>query len=145
MNIGDDIIDSRDVMERIKELRASLAGTPFADEQYSLAELRDIEEGTHYAWQDAVGFDPDEIDELIDLLEFAEAGKYTAADWEHGATLVRDSYFKEYAQELAEEIGAINSDARWPNDCIDWDQAADQLKADYSTIEVGGHTYYARA
>lgn len=145
MEIGDDTIDSRDVMERIEELRQELGGTPFANEDLSIDRLKDLLEETPDEWREATAFDPDDVEELIRLLEFAVAGEYTAADWEYGATFILGSYFKEYAQELAEDIGAINRDARWPNDCIDWDQAADELKADYSTVEVGKYTYYVRA
>lgn len=67
-----------------------------------------------------------------------------AEDWLYGAQLIRDSYFTEYAQELADDIGAINSDAGWPNSCIDWDQAARELKQDYTSIAFDGVTYWVR-
>jgi pyruvate/2-oxoglutarate dehydrogenase complex dihydrolipoamide acyltransferase (E2) component len=72
-----------------------------------------------------------------------EASGY-AADWEYGETLIRDSYFKEYAQELADDIGAINRDATWPNDCIDWDRAARELQMDYTSVDFAGVTYWVR-
>ncbi|KKL86611.1 hypothetical protein LCGC14_1942930, partial [marine sediment metagenome] len=64
-------------------------------------------------------------------------------DW-YPVTLIRDSYFKEYAQELADDIGAIDSDLTWPNNCIDWDQATRELQMDYSTVEFDGITYWYR-
>jgi antirestriction protein len=57
---------------------------------------------------------------------------------------VRDSYFKDYAVELAEDIGAIDPDATWPTNRIDWDAAADDLKIDYTTVEYDGTTYWYR-
>ncbi len=62
-------------------------------------------------------------------------------EWKDGATLIRDSYFKEYAQELAEDTGAINKDARWPTNCIDWEEAASELKQDYTEVDFDGVPY----
>jgi hypothetical protein len=58
--------------------------------------------------------------------------------------MIRDSYFKEYAQEFAEDIGAINKNASWPNTCIDWDQAARELQMDYTSVNFDGVTYWIR-
>ena len=50
--------------------------------------------------------------------------------------------FTDYAQELAEDIGAIDRDAKWPVYCIDWERAARELKMDYASVRVNGTTYY---
>ena len=113
----DDMIDSRDIIARIDELASDVAD--------------DIA-------------DDDEKAELVALKALeAEAEPY-APDWRYGAQLVRYSYFKEHAQELAEDIGAINSDATWPNNCIDWDEAARQLQQDYTEVDFGGVAYWVR-
>lgn len=39
---------------------------------------------------------------------------------------------REFAMEMADQIGAIDSEAQWPYSCIDWDQAARELMMDYS-------------
>jgi hypothetical protein len=90
------------------------------------------------------GLDAAEQSELVALEALAKQGEDYAADWEHGETLIRDSYFKAYAQELAEEIGAISPSATWPNTCIDWDQAARELRMDYTAVEFGSVTYWVR-
>ena len=66
-------------------------------------------------------------------------------------TLIREDYFTEYAQELAEDIcpwpsGSSERDALawWPYRHIDWEAAADELKYDYTTVEYDGDTYYIR-
>jgi hypothetical protein len=46
--------------------------------------------------------------------------------------------------QLAEDIGAINGDATWPNNCIDWDQAAKELRMDYTAVDFDGITYWIR-
>lgn len=62
----------------------------------------------------------------------------------YGATLVRDSYFEDYARELAEDCGLIQRDAHWPNDCIDWERAARELQMDYTSVEFDGVEYWVR-
>lgn len=113
---NDDILDSRDVIARIEYLR----------------ELVQTEEATD-----------EDIDELATLDELARQGE-DVADWPDGLTLIRDSYFEDYAQEFAEDIGAINADASWPNNCIDWEQAARELQVDYTSLDFNGVTYWAR-
>jgi hypothetical protein len=112
----EDIIDSRDIIARIEWLEDA-------------AEAETI--------------DDDERDELAALKAFA-AEADSADDWQHGATLIRDSHFKEYAQGLADDIGAIDRNATWPANCIDWDEAADLLRQDYFSAEFGGVEYWVR-
>lgn len=47
----------------------------------------------------------------------------------------------EFAQQYAEDCGLIDPDARWPNTCIDWDQAARELGYDISFIQYEGETW----
>ena len=106
---GQDIIDSRDVIER-------------------LIELRD---------------DPDlDIAEYNALRELDREGEQYSEDWEYGATLIHENYFTQYAEDLANDIGEV-SDA-WPFSCIDWDEAAELLKQDYTEVQFGEETYYVR-
>lgn len=111
----EDILDSRDIIERIEELEN--------DE------------------------DRDECDnlELEQLRKLAEEGENYASDWKYGATLIRDSYFENYAQELAEDCGMIPRDLAWPCSCIDWEQAARELKMDYTSIDFDGVEYWVRS
>jgi len=121
----DDIIDSRDVIERIEELRSE----------------REDHEGGPEAWAEECAED---AEELAALEALNEEGKHIVMDWSYGAALIRETYFKDYAQELAEDIGAINRDAGWPACCIDWEQAARDLQMDYTAVEFGGVTYWIR-
>lgn len=113
----DDIIDSRDVIARIEEL----------------SELNAAEEDSE-----------EETEELVALRELAAEASDYAADWEYGETLIRDSYFERYAQELADDIGAVDADAVWPYTCIDWERAARELQMDYTSVEFRGVTYWIR-
>ena len=117
---ADDVIDSRDVIERIEELES------VAEDGDSL-------------------LDRNERIELLTLKALAEDAADYSEDWRYGATLIRDSYFVEYAQELAEDIeGEALGDAHWPFTCIDWEQAARELRMDYTPVEFAGVTYWVR-
>ncbi len=82
--------------------------------------------------------------EFAALVEFAAEGEDYATDWAYGAALIRGSYFEEYAEQMAEDIGAVNSDGGWPADCIDWERAARELQIDYTSVEFDGVTYWTR-
>lgn len=111
----DDVIDSRDVIERIDELEAhgDELDVQARAEYEALTALRD----------EAVGY---------------------AEDWQYGIVLIRDSYFTDYAQDLADDIGAIDRNAAWPLGCIDWNQAAAELQMDYTAVTFDGVTYWVR-
>ena len=116
-----DTIDSRDVEARIKYLELEIEE---GEERYT-GEHLDLEEELGKLW----------------------ALKKEIADneeWEGGITLINDAYFEDYAREYAEDVGAINRDTAWPANCIDWEQAADELRMDYSEVELDGVTYYFR-
>jgi len=115
---SDDIIDSHDIIERIAYLENAL----------------DVPENDR---------DEDEARELAALRNLAEQGE-TFEDWQYGVALIRDSYFVTYAEELAEDIGAIDRNASWPLRHIDWEAAADELQTDYTDVEFDGVTYWAR-
>lgn len=134
---ADDTIDSRDVIARIEELESDYSDLLEAAEGLDGDELREAQAEIN-DWNDSEGL------ELEALRKLAKEGEDYAPDWLHGETLIRDSYFEDYAQELAEDIGAINSNATWPNNCIDWERAARELRMDYTSIDFDGVTYWIR-
>ncbi len=117
----EDIIDSRDVIDRIDYLEDEIAsvehddGIPEADDTAELATLRALV-------TECEGFD----------------------DWTYGVALIRDTYFQTYAEELADDIGAIDASASWPTAYIDWERAAEALQMDYGSVEFDGVTYWLR-
>lgn len=120
----DDIIDSLEIIDRIAELEAE----------------RDAAENEGEA-----PFDEDSAAELAELTELAREGEGYSRDWAYGVQLIRESYFEDYARELADDLhGRAMQNAHWPFDCIDWDKAASELRQDYTGIEYGGVTYYVR-
>jgi hypothetical protein len=140
---GADIIDSRDVIARIEELQDE---RQFLADEVEEAEAGDDEAATQAARAALAEWDGgDEAQELRALMALQdEAEGYS--DWTHGATLIRDSYFPEYARDLAEELhGNKIRDAEWPFSHIDWDAAADKLLADYASVSFDGVDYWVRS
>jgi len=84
--------------------------------------------------------DEAEQEELDTLLALQEDAEGDAEDWQHGVTLTRHSYFRDYAIELADDISAIPNNASWPVTCIDWDQAAREVQMDYTVVSFDGVT-----
>lgn len=120
---SENIIDSRDVIERLGELETEL----------------------EYLREGEMEVDEDVQEEYDMLRAFADEGEMNCEDWDHGEMLIHESYFTEYAEELAQDLyGADIVDAVWPYNHIDWDEAAEALKQDYSELDFGGQTYYAR-
>lgn len=83
-------------------------------------------------------------DEQEELSELEEIEGY-ASDFKGGETMIPTHSFKEYAQLFADDIGAINRDATWPLNCINWDEAAEELAMDYSQVTYQGQDYYVRS
>lgn len=118
------IIDIRDIIERIEELEAVYADCP---------DNLTAEDGEELATLNAI----------MEDLKGSGGDEQWRGDW-YPVTLIRDDYFVEYAQELAEDCGMVNDNASWPNNCIDWDKAARELQYDYSSTEIDGVTFWYR-
>ena len=87
------------------------------------------------------GEDAELLAQLVEMEKDAEAYSF---DWRYGAALIRDSYFTEYARDLAEDYGMIAKGAAWPSNCIDWEQAARDLQMDYALVDFAGVDYWIR-
>lgn len=138
MNYDDDTINSLDIIERIAELE---------DEQNDLILAVEQAEGPdaiNLAKSDLCMWNTEFEDELIMLKEFAEEAEQYSEDWSHGVTLIKDSYFERYAEELADDIGAIDRRANWPLNCIDWKKASEELQYDYTCVTLDGNDYWVR-
>lgn len=125
---SDRVIDSRDyVIARIEELRGERDDyTLWADPETKESDTPE----SRAAWAEE---NPDDADELAALEALAEE------------TLIHEDDWLDYVRELAEDIGAIDRKATWPLNHIDWAAAAEELKADYMTVDFDGVTYYMRA
>lgn len=132
---NEDIIDSRDIIARHEELEER-------NEFWALPEAeREAQDDT--VVYDEGPLDENEAEELAQLDRVIHQGT-SLADWEYGVTLIRSTYFEDYARELAEELNGNESNHSWPHNCIDWERAARELLQDYTDIEFDGVTYWAR-
>lgn len=149
---NDDVIDSRDIIERLEELQ---------DERQSLI---DAVEEAHDARNDYEGDDSESIAALdseityhndalqdwdgengeeLKALTALEADASSADDWTYGATLIRDDYFTEYVKEMLEDCGDLPRDLPSYIE-IDWAATADNIRQDYFSVDFDGVTYWVR-
>ena len=73
------------------------------------------------------------LDELRDLQNATE----------NSGDAVNEEYFKEHAQEIAEELNTADMNV-WPMTCIDWENATDELRSDYTYYKIGDTAFYVR-
>ena len=128
-----DVIDVRDIIARVLEL---------CDERDEYNEKM----GSPDAWGGVPDGEPEELDMLEGILsELAGYGNDVEfdGDW-YPFELIAESYFQEYAQNLAKECGMVDTSARWPMYCIDWEQAAQALQRGYGGILIHGSMYWYR-
>lgn len=127
------VIDVRYIIARVLELR---------DERDEYNEKM----GSPDAWSYVPDGEPEELELLESILsELAGYGgdEEFDGDW-YPVQLIAESYFQEYAQDLAEDCGMVDTSARWPMTCIDWEQAARELQMDYRHIIIHDSTYWYR-
>lgn len=152
VNNGQCVIDLRDVQSRIEELeseRTDLANAvteaqeTLSDAQddtsaLSPEEISDAQENVTDAEQALSDWDEENEDELNSLQSIVD-------DVGTEGTMVRDSYFEEYAMELAEDLGATKNTDSWPLNCIDWEKAAEMLQQDYTSVDYDGVDYWVQS
>ena len=66
-----------------------------------------------------------ECDVPVEDIEEAYAGQFRSDE--------------DFAQDMADQLGVLDKNVSWPNNCIDWENAARELMYDYS--EHDGHYF----
>jgi antirestriction protein len=134
----DDLIDSRDIIERIKELNTERAR--WVEEQAG----EEVAAADFPAWAELwTSAHLDDAAELAALQKLAEEAEGYADDWTHGVTLIHDDYFTDYAREMLEDCGTIPRDLpTWVE--IDWEATARNVRTDYTYVDFDGVTYWVR-
>ena len=126
MNLSNDIIDLREVIERFEELEGILSDADCAKE--------DIDEDDKAEY--------DELQAILEELKGYGGDEQWRGDW-YPVTLIKDSYFVDYCQEELDSCGYIRQDL--PSFIVlDWEATADNMKQDYSSVEIDGETYQYR-
>ena len=110
LDLTADIIDIRDIIARFEELDSVFVSSV----RGAIPELENLRV-------------------ILERLQGTGGDEQWRGDW-YPVTLIRDSYFKTYAQDLAE----------WPHSCIDWDKAVRELQYDYFSLDINGATYWTR-
>lgn len=131
LDLSADVIDVRDIIARVEELES---------------DIETLQETEHTGHQPTAAACADELQTLRAILADLQGlggDEQWRGDW-YPVTLIRDSYFRTYAEELADDCGMIPRDAAWPLTCIDWEQAARELRYDYSGVDIDGVTYWTR-
>ncbi|MBF3417197.1 hypothetical protein ISF41_12585 [Burkholderia pseudomallei] len=148
---SDDIIDVRDITDRVEELRDELE---YAHDEETEAGRTNLDFGD---WRDAVRSDASaahanehwdtdnelrKLESLLDDIRGYGGDHQWEGDW-YPVTLIRDSYFTEYAQELVTDIGDMPREIPSYIE-IDWEATATNIRVDYSDVEFDGATYWYR-
>lgn len=133
----DDIIDTRDIKQRIDELEQEIE-----DEYDEYLDDKTGYEETFVSFKD--WYENNENKEYETLKSLYQECLDNSSDTTYGETLIRYSYFNDYVEELCEECGYISKDfPSWIK--IDWDKTADNVQMDYAHIDFNGITYFIRS
>ena len=137
-------LDTRDLQEQIDNLELEI--------QDLNEELEDLDKdlgmcGSDFELltvQDEIEKGKEQLQDLRDELQPLLDLKYEGIpDWNYGATLIPESDWEEYVVALVKDCGYISNDVPWWI-VIDWAATADNVAADYSTVDYDGDTYYYR-
>ena len=136
-----DTIDSRDIIKRLEELESDVF---ILDDEIKELNLEEDDSNNEEIKDKQIEIE--ELQKELDILKYVqEQAEPYCSDWSFGETLIKDSYFPEYAEELARDIGAISYGDSWPLNCIDWEKATEQLKLDYIQVEFDEEYYWIRS
>lgn len=146
-DIGQDIIDSRELQELYDDL---------------ISEQEDLEQAIKDARVDLKQAQADyDVDEALEALDEAEQelehfnvensgimreiedAMEEIGEWQYGEVLIHENYWIDYVEDMLNDLGYLNTKDAWFIE-IDWEKTARNVAMDYITVELDGHTYYAR-
>ena len=117
LDLTADTIDVRDIIARYEELEDAVDGLPDAEERCLLASI-------------------------LDDLKSNGGDEEWRGDW-YPVTLIADFAFEDHARELLEDCGTIPKDLPWYV-AIDWETTAENIRVDYTSVDVGSTVYWYR-
>ncbi len=149
-------LDTRDLYKRKCELESARddwqlakddalealtdAGLDPEDRQWKNKKERALWEAYEGSLECPSDFGEPEKEELEEL----ESMENEIRGFMHGVQLIPEDRFEDYARQFAEDTGAVDPNASWPLNCIDWKEAAEELQSDYSSISYQGEDYFFR-
>lgn len=141
-----DVIDSRDVIERIEDLRSQLEAEFEQKREDDDDFAQQYNDDEFITWLDAhvEGNDPD-VDELNALEALRDEAEPYAGDWEYGTTLINRDYWVEYVEDFVKDCGFIPHDLpAFIANNIDWENVAKEVEQDYTTVNFDGQEFLVR-
>jgi hypothetical protein len=127
MEKTDNIIDSREVNERITELEEQ------RDAYNEQPDCDDVD------WKMLHKDEHEELEHLVALRDDLEG----YCEWDAGETLINRSYFVEYVEEMCKDIGAIPRNIPSYIE-IDWEATAANIETDYTSGYWDGEEFLVR-
>ena len=162
------VIDSRDIIERIDELTGDFQALVDDIEAAETDEEREMAFSALSAWlightnivpdlkalegisfddvsDWAEAYDAHELNALLALADEAEC----SPGWLCGETLIHEDYFTDYTEEMINDCYELpkefnSGDWPWRHMTIDYEAAADEAKQNYMEVNFDGATYYLR-
>lgn len=123
------VIDSRDIIDRIEKLEELIS-----DESTNMRFLEECKEYYILSLEEWCK----ECDKLKTL---EEQCKEYVSDWEYGVTLIRESYFEEYMDDMIQDCYELPKDLPfWMSITYDYEA----LKQDYTEVDFNGIIYLVR-
>jgi hypothetical protein len=134
LDLTTDLIDVREIIERIEELETLLGNEDGTDEGWM---------GTDAEWDELAA-----LQVWMSEMKGYGGDEQWRGDW-YPVTLIAESYFVEYIKDLIHDCYEMPKEMHsgdWPyrHMTIDYDAAAKEAEADYMTIEIEGVDYFYR-
>lgn len=144
--INNQVFDTRDLIEYREFLESSLVDSwndyiLEVEEEDRVVEANDINE-VDLSLDGFVQRFQEEIEEYESIRNFCDQLS-ESRDFTYGESVIHEAYFTDYCEELLKDCGYIPQDfPTWIE--LDFEATAENMKADYTTVEYFGNTYYIR-
>lgn len=129
----EDVLDVRDIAAQVRK-----AGYVAYD-----ADTEDFSEDERDEAREALEAYASALDRLG--VDYEDGAESLAAAWEEldGPTMIREPHWENYVEEYLKELGYLPRDLAWFIE-IDWSATAENVRQDYTDVELDGVTYYIR-
>lgn len=137
LDLTADILDVRGIIERVEELEDER-------DNYTATNRDGYQTMIGANWHDDNQEDAEELKTLtaiMDELKGNGGDEQWRGDW-YPVTLIRESHFTDYAQELVCDCYDLKGLPAFVH--IDWEATAREVLMDYSEITIDGITYFYR-
>ena len=148
----EDVIDTRDLIARIKDLQETLCAIN-EDLEEATANHKELSTPETLIRKEQAQLALEEFSaearELASLLEVQAQAEHSS-NYLYGEQLIAASYFVKYTEQLIEENYDMSKDLQsghwpWRHMAIDYEAAAGELQQDYTDVAFGDTIYWIRA